>query len=57
MSKNMKKLTVAIPFTPEERIRVNAYIDRLGMKKGTFVRKLILEELARQDHAEQEGRA
>ena len=52
MSKDMKKLTVAIPLTSDERSRVDAYIDGLGMKKGTFVRKLILEYLDRAEQTE-----
>jgi phage-related protein len=50
---NSKRKThqIAVPMTPEELNRLEAYLAKSGFKKGRFVQQAILEKLAREEQA------
>jgi len=50
-----RNYSLAIPLKDEEIERLDVYTRQRGLKKGYFVRKAIINELNRQDRAEQVG--
>ena len=41
--------TIMTPLEPEDDHRLRAYLKKVGMKKGFFIRKAVLEKLERED--------
>ena len=48
-TRNRKQTTITLKLSTEEESKLNRYLEKSGMKKGAFVRKAILEQLAREN--------
>lgn len=55
MEMNMQTLSVSIPLTQTERTDFDKFLFQTGMKKGFFLRKVILDAIKKNEEKEAEN--